>query len=374
MGQKIFHKNQKDELKSLISKIEPKRIFIVRDNNSYQISGAESFINQLVGEKELVSFYDFNPNPQLQDLKKGIELFQRGKFDLIIAIGGGSVLDMGKLIRIFSNQKSKIEDIVLGKSQIDEAKTPLLAIPTTAGTGAEATQFAVLYIDKKKYSVSHPTVLPDYVYLSSVFSLSASPYLNACTGLDAFCQAVESIWSIKSNAESEKYALKAVKLVWDNLQDAIQEQNEHTKDKMQEASFLAGKAINITTTTAPHALSYAFTSYYKIPHGHAVALSFPFFINFNYFLTIENCIDPKGPESVKERIDKILNIIKTDIRNAPSTLLNFFNDIKINISISELIKDFDPNVIINNVNIERLTNNPRAVSKNDIWDFLNKSF
>lgn len=370
MVQKVFREDQLDELTGMLTTIGAGKVFVVRGDRSYRTSGAESFVNRMPGGSESDSFHQFDPNPQLHDLEKGVALFQKGDYELILAIGGGSVMDMAKMISVFAHQESDIADVVKGKAEVRGSKTPLLAIPTTAGSGAEATKFAVLYIDKKKYSVEHPLILPDYVYLSSGFTLSATPYLTACTGLDALCQAIESIWSVKSNAASEGFALQAVELIWNNLQEAVLNNNAPAGEKLVEASFLAGRAINITRTTAPHALSYAFTSFYGIPHGHAVALSLPFFMNFNYTVTNENCTDARGANSVKERIGKVLKILKTDITQAPALLKDFFSSVGVNIEIPALIEGFDPNIVIENVNTERLTNNPRIVTKNDILTFL----
>jgi alcohol dehydrogenase len=370
MVQKVFREDQLDELTGMLGTIGAGKVFVVRGDKSYRASGAESFVNRMPGGSDSDSFYHFDPNPQLKDLEKGVALFQQGEYDLILAIGGGSVMDMGKLISVFAHQESDIVEIVKGEAPVKDIKTPLLAIPTTAGSGAEATKFAVLYIDKKKYSVEHPLILPDYVYLSSGFTLSAGPYLTAYTGLDALCQAIESVWSVKSNAESEGFALQAITLIWNNLQEAVLNNNSSARKKMVEASFLAGRAINITRTTAPHALSYAFTSYYGIPHGHAVAISLPFFLNFNYKVSSENCNDARGADSVRERIGKVLEILKTDISQAPALLKDFFNSVGVNIDIPALIEGFDPNIVIENVNTERLTNNPGIVNKNDILSFL----
>jgi alcohol dehydrogenase len=370
MGQKVFRKGQLDELKGIIRSPGTGRIFVVRGDRSYSSSGAEAFVNVLLQGRAAESFHGFDPNPQLHDLVKGVELFRKDNYELILAIGGGSVLDMAKLISVFAHQSADITDIVKGASPVKEIKTPLLAVPTTAGSGAEATKFAVLYIDRQKYSVEHPLILPDYVCLSPGFTLSAAPYLTACTGLDAFCQAIESTWSVNSNAESEAYALRAVELVWNNLQQAVDENSTTARERMTEAAFLSGRAINITRTTAPHALSYAFTSFYGIPHGHAVALSLPYFLQFNYQVTGDTCTDPKGAGSVKERIDKVLSVLKTDIDRAPGLLTDFFNRIGVDIDLHNLIDGFDPQIIIDHVNMERLTNNPRVVTKNDILTFL----
>ncbi|MFA6404135.1 MAG: phosphonoacetaldehyde reductase [Salinivirgaceae bacterium] len=373
MEQRVFHSHQKTDLRLKIQEINPQKIFLVRGNDSFYASGADSFIKQLIGNYPVASFYDFKTNPQLEDVKKGIEQFQKENFELIIAIGGGSVLDMAKLISIFGNRNTGFENIFSGKAMEVTNKAPIIAIPTTAGTGAEATKFAVLYDNKIKYSVEQPEMLPEYVYISSVFSLFADSYLTACTGLDAFCQAVESVWCINSTSESEKYALEAIDLIWRNIRKAVNENDASAKTHMQEASYLAGKAINITKTTAPHALSYAFTSFYSIPHGHAVALSLPFFLVFNYGVTDVECKDPRGAKNVKDRIEKIVSILNVSVSESEIMLRELFNSIGINININTLVDNFDPEIIMGNVNFERISNNPRIVSKSVIYDFITGS-
>lgn len=373
MHQEVYFKDQIQELKSYIGSTKPENIFVVRGNKSFHASGADIFIDTLIGGSNYTSFFKFDPNPQLADLIKGIELFCKGKYELIIAIGGGSVIDMAKLISVFAHQKQEIISYVKEGEQIESKKTPLIAIPTTAGTGAEATHFAVLYIDKNKYSVAAQPILPNAVYLSSEFSKTADPYLTACTGLDAFCQAIESVWSVNANDESQEYALEAIQIIWNHLLKAVKDNDFEAKQKMLKAAFLAGKAINITKTTAPHALSYAFTSYYNIPHGHAVAISLPFFIQYNYNVTELDCTDPKGPLAVRKRINKILRTLDIKASNANLYLEYFFNSLNIFINIQTLIENFDENIIANNVNVERLSNNPRQVSKETIHNFLTKS-
>ncbi|MDA3891218.1 MAG: phosphonoacetaldehyde reductase [Salinivirgaceae bacterium] len=372
MKQIVFQNNIK-ELKTAIEQFDSKRIFLVRGKNSFTNSGAEEFINKLLFEKQIISFSNFETNPQLSDIKKGIELFIKQPIDLIVAIGGGSIIDMAKLISLFAYQTENLEDIVVGKASITEHKTPLIAIPTTAGTGSEATHFAVLYMGKKKYSVAHELILPDFVYLSSEFSNSAPPYLTACTGLDAFCQAIESVWSVYANDDSIRYGLEAIHLVWKNLSPAVNANSIKAKRQMQYASYLAGKAINITKTTAPHAISYAFTSYYGIPHGHAVAISLPYFLNYNYAVTESDCTDSKGVNAVMERIHKILDILECSIEESYEKLNHFFLDLGIQISIDQLIPNFNPKLIADNVNTERLNNNPRTVTKKAIESFLGKT-
>jgi len=372
MIQQVFNNNELTELRGYLSKFSLRKIFFIVDKSSYKLSGAESFLNNIFKTEVTVTFSDFNPNPQIKDLKKGIEIFNKDNYELIVAIGGGSAIDMAKLISVFANQSNEIEEVLKGK-ELDEVKTPLLAIPTTSGTGAEATAFSVLYVDKVKFSVASDYILPDMVYLSPEFTYSAGAYLTACTGLDAFCQAVESVWSVNSTQESEEYAYKAVDIVWNNLKNAVVNNDKEAKALMQEAAFLAGKAINITKTTAPHALSYAFTSYYNIPHGHAVSLSLAYFFEFNIAITENDCIDSRGSKAVKNRINKLINILNIDAENLSKELNLFFESVGINTNILTLIESFNPEIITANINIERLNNNPRLIDNQVIVDFLKLS-
>jgi len=368
MQQDVYRKKDFNTLKSRLQHIAKKKILLIRGKTSFHNSGAVEFIFNLTGSRELVYFNDYSPNPKIEDLRRGLELVKKNKYDLIIAIGGGSTLDMGKLISGLAFYEN-FDSVLDGNLQLD-SKIPLLAIPTTAGSGAEATHFAVLYKSKKKYSIAHKTLLPDMIFLSGEFTAHASKYLKAYTGLDAFSQAVESVWSVNANNTSIEIALKAAKLCWNNLYQSIEHNNSDSVENMQEAAYLAGKAIDITKTTAPHAISYAFTSFYNIPHGHAVALSLPFFLEYNYAVSDTNCIDVKGAHAVKKRIELLLQALNLNPENMKNSIFEFFGSVGINICIAELISNFNPDIILNNINLERLKNNPRLVTKEEVKRFL----
>ncbi|MFK5857524.1 MAG: phosphonoacetaldehyde reductase [Bacteroidota bacterium] len=370
IDQKLFSKSEIDEINTILGGDSQERIFLVRGKFSFVDSGADAFIKKHFDVNKIDSYFDFNPNPQIADLKKGVEIFKKGEYKIIIAIGGGSVLDMAKLISVFAHQPGDIEDYVLNNKKISDTNTPLLAIPTTAGSGAEATHFSVLYIEKNKYSVACNSLLPNYVYITSEFSQNTNTYLTACTGMDALSQAIESVWSVNCNDESKKYALKAIKIIWNNLTQAVHQNDKNAKEQLATASYLAGKAINITKTTAPHAFSYAFTSYYNIPHGHAVALSLPFFLSYNASVSSMDCIDVRGIDNVKDRINEILNIMNVELNEVVPTFATFIEKLGLNIDIEELIPDFNPRILIENINIERLSNNPRKVTEKTIYEFL----
>ena len=229
-------------------------------------------------------FSDFEQNPKIEDVEKGVNVFNKNRCDLIIAVGGGSVIDIGKLINFFSKKNKPFTSLfksVLNK----EDKYSFVAIPTTAGAGSEATHFAVVYANKLKYSIADNNLLPEMVLIDHSFLKSQSKYQMVVSGLDAFCQGIESFWSVNSSKESVSYSKKAISLSWSNLNKAVK--GEDVLDDLAKAAYFAGKAINLTKTTGPHALSYGFTTNFGIPHGHAVALFLPFFIDFNKNINLE---------------------------------------------------------------------------------------
>lgn len=157
-----------------------------------------------------------------------------------------------------------------------------IAAPTTAGSGSEATAFAVVYKGKKKFSLVHLSLLPEIVILDPVLTYSLPAYQTAVTGMDAFAQAIESYWSRDATTESKEYAAKAITLCNKHLLNVVKNGNDETgRREMLEAANFAGKAINITRTTGPHALSYFLTANYNVPHGQAVALFLPLFFIYN---------------------------------------------------------------------------------------------
>ena len=341
-----------------------KKVFLVTGKSSYEKSGAQKIMESVLKGTPYFRFSDFEENPKLEDVEKGIELFKRENCELTIAIGGGSAIDIAKLI----NSLSKVEENLIETikaNRLDQKPYPFVAIPTTAGTGSEATHFAVMYINGEKYSFAHKDILPEYVIVDSQFTYSTPAYLTACTGADALCQAIESMWATGGNAESKEYAEKAIQLVWKNLKRAVVDNDKDAKDKVSEGAYWAGKAINISKTTGPHAFSYIFTSKFGLPHGHAVALTIVEFFRFNFFVTDNDCADPRGYEYVNTCLQNLIKILEaSDIEEAASKLQSFFKEIGIELDFFSLGIDIRNNYseILESVNVERLKNNPRLIN------------
>lgn len=348
-------------LRKFLSDHLPKSIFLVTGKDSYYSSGAHHKLEPILSAYKYYRFFDFEENPKVEDAERGIKIFRQKKCDLIIAVGGGSVIDMAKLINIFHSKEDELSPYILSAATNSDV-VPFVVLPTTSGTGSEATHFAVVYIDNKKYSVADNLLLPVLVLIDPSLTFSASSYLTAVTGLDAFAQAIESFWSINSTGKSQSYALQAAKIIWDNLPIAANENTPDAKYKMSRASNLAGKAINISKTTAPHALSYAFTSYFNLAHGHAVSLFLPFFIDYHTTVNEENCLDIRGANWVKGCMIRIAQALGVEIEQLARETVRFINRCNISIDYEEIsISALQFKQIIGNFNNERLKNNPLIV-------------
>lgn len=350
-----------------------KRIFLVTGKNSYAASGAEKKLGTLRRNFEIIHYNDIGEIPEISKIKEGAEIFKNSDCDIVIAAGGGSVIDTAKSINIMSSHDCEAEDIVTGKKKISVKGKDLIAVPTTAGSGSESTHFAVVYSGINKYSIADEFILPEIALIDPELTYSLDPHITAVTGIDAFSQAAESYWSVNSNKESREYSREAIKLILKNLKKCVNKPDENSRYNMCMASNLAGRAINITKTTAPHALSYAMTSHFGIPHGQAVCITLPEFLEFNYHLTDENISPGIDKNEHRNHMDELSLLLGyRNISDAKMFMKEFFDSLGLKIKLSDLgIKGTDDlKIISENINTERLNNNPRKLSKEELERIL----
>ena len=195
-----------------------------------------------------------------------------------------------------------------------------MAIPTTAGSGAEVTSNAVIYVDKIKYSVEGPQIKPDY-FLIPELVIGASKKIKSSAGFDAIAQALESLISKKSNDKSVNFAKKSLQISLKYYLDYLDNPNLENTSAMCLAANLSGEAISISKTTAPHAVSYPFTSIYNISHGHAVSLTLNKFLKYNF----ENINIADCGFDLKSRYQTIYDLTNT---SNISQLDNYLDNIK----------------------------------------------
>ncbi len=345
-------------------------IFLITGRKSYEASGAKDFFSSVLAGRKVVRFTDFSANPKKEDLDRALAAFKHSGARLILTVGGGTAIDLAKLINYFSATGIEPCSYLKGERGIGDDFIPLIAVPTTAGTGSEATHFSALYIGFKKISIADKRMAPSHICLNPAFTASMSPYLSACTGFDALAQAVESYWAVGSTIESRKYSSKALQLCLNHLESAVLNPTLEHRSGMIEAAYLAGKAINISKTTAAHAMSYALTSHYGLPHGHAVAITLPALFEANADLLNNEVIDPRGKEHLRKIMGELCCFFDvTSAREAAKQL----KDIIAKIGLSDSwLSEHGYNVkeahkyIISEVNEERLTNNPCRLTMSHI--------
>lgn len=221
-----------------------------------------------------------NSYPTIDILENFKSNLKKSKFDLIIAIGGGSVLDSAKVLSVFldSTLSDDLYEVIKNPDKLDNVqKIQLHAYPTTAGTGAEVTQFSTIWDFKKnkKFSLDHQKLLPDHYFLEEKFleTLTGQNLLHPF--LDTISHAFESLWNKNRNIKSIKYAIDSLDLNLKTLRAFCLKDDTYDFEKMILASNFAGKAINITRTSIAHSISYPLTAKYKIPHGLACSFTIP---------------------------------------------------------------------------------------------------
>ena len=361
------------QIAGILEHFSARRVFLVADEPAYAASGAEDDLEPLFAKRSVERFLGFEPNPKLEDIQRGIRQFRASCPDVVIAVGGGTAIDLAKLIGTLAANQAAATDIIIGRGSIEIDGPPLIAVPTTAGTGSEVTHFAVAYVAGRKYSVASPHLLPDYAVIDSRFTHSLPAHITAASGLDAFCQSVESIWAVGATEDSIRYASESVRLANEHLPTCVQDPTPESRDAMCRAAHLSGKAINISKTTAAHAISYAVTTRYGTSHGMAVALTLGQLLRFNASVTDADCCDPRGAEHVRSRIATLLEILDQPTAECGARRIHSLME---SIGAPTRLRDVGVKSeeavawIAAQVDVERLSNNPRKVGRSDIERFL----
>ena len=358
------------EIEKKFQKYNNKKLLIISGKKSFFESGAKNLI-RFIKSKNLKFYVKRSSIPELKELKKIIALIKKFKPDIIFSVGGGAVMDLGKTANFLWKTNNLVNSI--SKSSYNNQKNycKLVAIPTTAGSGAEVTSNSVIYINKKKFSVENKNIKPNEFYLFPKLVLNNKGSLKSSSGFDAIAQAVESLISVRSNTKSVEFSIQSLKYSLRSFLKYLKNPNLTNSEQMQLAAYYSGKAIDITKTTAPHALSYPFTSHFGISHGHAVSLTFSEFIKYNF----ENMHNAKTNFTLESRLKILLKLTQTQ---SLSELIKFFDAIKQKAKLEDDFKKLNINLnknlklIMNDINLLRLKNNPIELDYNTIKEILLK--
>ncbi len=312
-------------------------------------------------------FGAFDPNPRVEAVRAGVAAARRLRADTVVAIGGGTALDIGKLIALFAGRAEDVERYVTGEVPLGEGRDLRLVLaPTTSGTGSEVTSFAVVYAGTTKYSVDAPAVRADAALIDPELAWSMPPYLTAVTAADALSQAIESYWCVRSTGASRTDAHEAARIVLERIGEACGPSPSKTaRTLMSRAAMLSGQAIDVTRTTAPHAVSYPLTALFGIAHGHACALTLPHFVAYNAAATADDVLDARGASFVVQRVGEIVELLgAASPEDGRDRLVRLLAGAGLAMRLGALgVRAGDvERVVENGFNPQRAGNNPRRVT------------
>ena len=306
-------------------------------------------------------FHGYHENPDLSDCTALMDMFRAENCDGLIAIGGGSCMDTakaGKAMLLTEDPTALYE----GAVQIAQDRSlPLIAVPTTAGTGSEATQTAVVYVENRKLSLSHPALLPDAVILDPTVLRTLPPVQKKVCALDALCQGIESFWCQGATAESRRHASVAILSVLEQF-PAYLSGNPDAERFMLRAAYESGKAIQITRTTAAHAMSYILTKTYGLPHGYACSITLPaLWRRLNHYTPC------------RQRMEDLQMLL--GLKSADDGPLLFEGLLAwLALPARPVLSDADIHALLSCINLQRLQNHPQPLTMDDCFSVYREAF
>lgn len=265
--------------------LNAQRVLVVTDQGVAAAGWLAGVLAELeeAGIRAIV-FDQLTPNPKDHEVMAGAELYRQAGCDVIVAVGGGSVVDCAKGIGIVSANGGNIVDFE-GVDRIPNPGPPLICIPTTAGTSADISQFAIISstAERSKIAIISKIVVPDVALVDPETTLSMDPYLTACTGMDALTHAIEAYVSTASSPVVDVHALAAIQGVRTYLGEAMADPADlAARERMMLASLQAGLAFSNASLGAVHAMAHSAGGYLDLPHGESNALLLEFVIDYNF--------------------------------------------------------------------------------------------
>ncbi|WP_026582092.1 iron-containing alcohol dehydrogenase [Bacillus sp. J33] len=314
--------NSVEKLPEVIKSIGINKILIVTDSDIRSLGLINGLLEALKTSQIEFFIYDKTvPNPTIENIEEALELYQNSECQGIIAFGGGSPMDCAKGVgaRVARPEKSITQ--MKGQFKIRKEIPPLFAVPTTSGTGSEATIAAVITDSQshEKYAIIDLNLMPHYAVLDPLLTIKLPATITAATGLDALTHAVEAYIGKSNTIETRKYSIEAVRLIYGNLYEAYSNgSNLAARENMQKAAFLAGAAFTRAYVGNVHAIAHTLGGFYLVPHGLANAIILPHVLE-HYEKTVHKPLAEladaagiaEGSETIDQKAVKFINSIKT---------------------------------------------------------------
>jgi alcohol dehydrogenase class IV len=363
-----YGEDSMDKLKD----INNKNVMIVTDS-FMEKSGVVDKIKDKLINCNIIVFSEILPDPDIEVISKGVEILIKSKAEIIIALGGGSPIDAAKAIREMTKNINKVENI------------KLFAIPTTSGTGSEATMFSVITDRKKgiKYPLVSEGLLPDVAILSPELVKSAPPSVTADTGMDVITHALEAYVSVNASDCSDALAEKALELAFEYLPISYKNgDNLKAREKMHNASCMAGIAFNSASLGLNHGIAHTLGGKFHIPHGRANAILLPTIIEYNSCFNDNNYMEHSDAAKKYFKIAKLLNLQSSNVRIGVKNLIHEIEKMRKMMNIPSSLKEcgIDLNEVKLNMNeiaekslLDACTaTNPKKPVKEDVIKIIGK--
>ncbi len=353
------------------------KVLVVLGRSAMKKSGVLDRLTHLLTGNNLkyIIYENIPSDPTVETVDTGASLARKGSCNLVIALGGGSVLDTGKAISAMVTNEGSVADYheIEGKGKKFQHKTlPFIAIPTTSGTGSEATRNAVITNTKLglKKSIRDLWLIPEVALVDPELTLSLPPHITAICGGDALTQCIESYLGKKSQEITDTLALHAIGLIGKNLVKAVKEgKNLEARKNMAIAALLSGLCLSNSGLGAAHALSHPLGVYYKIPHGLSCAVLLPYVMEYNLPVVT------KKLAKIAQSLGEDLSLLSETeaAQRAVEKIKEMLSEVGIKKNLSEWkIKEKDFSQLIKGAKGGSLNNNPLDTSDEDLFELLYK--
>ncbi len=350
-------------------------ILAVVDRFVIEQSSVAPIVRSWLRAENVVLFDSIAPNPSLESVEEAARVARQAGASVVLAIGGGSAIDSAKLAAMGASDAQWADRVREQQSVADLKSLPLIAVPTTSGSGSEATPFAVVYLGAKKLSVAHPQIRPETVVLEPRLAMEMPARLAAVTGLDALSQSLESFWAVGSTDRSRSDAQMALQIIEASLELSVRQPTRELRALMLVAAHLAGCAIAVGKTTAAHAISYTITKRWNVPHGLAVALTLGHVAAWNAGVSNDDCIDSRGADHVREQVECGAQCLDSRPTELPRCIRDWLRRLGLPASLSEAgVPIEELSTITSRVDPVRLGNNPRRFTVESMDDMLHRAW
>jgi len=360
----VFGVGSFNKLAEVVGAFSPKKIVLVTGKQSMKKFGITDKILENLKDYPVAIYDDVGHSPITRNVEDGVQFLRKEEGDLVIGLGGGSAIDFAKATAVLLTNPGSVSEYLSAKREIMNRGIPVIAIPTTAGTGSEVTQYAsIIHEDtKKKISLTHDYVRPNVALVEPALTATMPKFITAITGLDALSQCIEAYWSRNHTPICDIFALNGIKIISENLVNAYNFPDKiEFRNNMSLASLFSGIAISITKTTIVHSVSYPLTVHFNVPHGLACSLTLPSFIKYNSeviedrILDMAKAVNTETAEDFVQKIEEIIVNVKLPRR---------LNEVGVKSEDIDLIvkEGFRP---------DRARNNPREVTNEALRKILN---